>query len=417
MAMVRRGNPNAADPSATAKPWWLVGQAATALAAGMGVGRFVYTPILPLMHAQARLSPQSGAELATSNYTGYLVGALVTIAVPALVRARPPLRGSFVVLTASLALMPATHAVDVWLGLRFVAGVASALIFVIAASALLTGLRAHAHHLVGWGFGGVGAGIALSGGLVLVLRTTGTWQQAWWSAAGLTAVCAILAWRLPMPAHRDEPAASSGDSQAGPRWFTALLTSYSLEGIGYIIAGTFLVAAIDQSTSSWIGTGAWVLVGLAAMPSPALWAWLSRTWSRPTLLVVALVVQAVGIALPVLGGGAAAALASAILFGATFLGISTIVLAVGAHLRVARAVAILTSGYSAGQILGPVAVTPLLHNGYHVALLVSAGVVTLAAVAAGALRLRFPHDLGPLPTRVHATRETATDKGKHHDKY
>jgi predicted MFS family arabinose efflux permease len=402
MAMVWQENPNAAGPTATARPWWLVGQAAAALAAGMGVGRFVYTPILPLMHAHAELSPQSGAELATSNYTGYLVGALVAIAVPALVRARAALRWSFVVLTASLALMPATHAVDVWLGLRFVAGVASALIFVIAVSALLTGLRAHAHHLVGWGFGGVGAGIALSGGLVLILRTTGTWQHAWWSAAGLTVVCAILAWRLPIPARRDEPAASPGDPRAGTRWFTALLTSYSLEGIGYIIAGTFLVAAIDQSTSGWVGTGAWVLVGLAATASPALWAWLSRTWSRPALLVVALAVQAMGIALPVLGGGAAAALTSAILFGATFLGISTIALAIGAHLRVTRAVAILTSGYSAGQILGPVVVTPLLHNGYHVALLVSTGVVALAAVAAGALRLRYPHDLGPLPSRVRA---------------
>lgn len=321
-----------------------------------------------------------------------------------MVRARPALRWSFVLLTASLALMPATRAGDVWLGLRFVAGVASALIFVIAASALLTGLRTHAHHLVGWGFGGVGAGIALSGGLVLGPHASGTWQQAWWSAAGLTVVCAVLAWRLPMPAHRDEPPASPGDSRAGPRWFAALLTSYSLEGIGYIIAGTFLVAAIDQGASGWIGTGAWVLVGLAAVPSPALWAWLSRTWSRPTLLVVALVVQAVGIALPVLGGGAVAALASAILFGATFLGIATIVLAVGAHLRVTRAVAIFTSGYSAGQIIGPVAVTPLLHNGYHVALLVSAGVVALAAVAAGAPRLRFPHHLGPLPGQVRATR-------------
>jgi predicted MFS family arabinose efflux permease len=379
-----------AGVSATARPWWLVGQAAAALAAGMGVGRFVYTPILPLMHAQAGLSPQLGAGLATSNYAGYLVGALATIAVPALARARLALRGSLVVLTASLALMPATRAAEVWLGLRFVAGVASALIFVIAVSALLTGLRAHAQHLVGWGFGGVGAGIALSGGLVLILRTTGTWQEAWWSAAALTVVCAVLSWRLPIPAHRAEPAASPGEPRARPHAFAALLASYSLEGIGYIIAGTFLVAAFDQSTSGWIGTGAWVLVGLAAVPSPALWAWLSRFRSRPTLLLAALVVQAVGIALPVLVGGAAAALASAVLFGATFLGISTLALAIGTHLHVARAVAILTTGYSAGQIVGPVAVAPLLHHGYPVALLVSAGVVALAAVAAGVLRLRFP---------------------------
>jgi hypothetical protein len=144
-----------------------------------------------------------------------------------------------------------------------------------------------------------------------------------------------------------------------------------------------------------------VLVGLAAVPSTALWARLSRTWSRPTLLFAALLVQAAGIALPAIAGGVSSAAISATLFGATFLGIGSIALAIGTHLQVPRAVAILTTGYSIGQILGPLAVAPLLHNGYHQALLIGAGVVALAAVAAGVLRHRFPHHLGPLPSRVH----------------
>jgi MFS family permease len=138
----------------------------------MGIGRFVYTPILPLMHAQAGLPPQLGAELATANYLGYLIGALAAVFIPALTRSQLVLRLSLLLLAASLALMPATHAAGAWLGLRLVAGIASALIFVIAVSALFNGLRAHAQQLVGWGFGGVGAGIALSGGLVLALRAS-----------------------------------------------------------------------------------------------------------------------------------------------------------------------------------------------------------------------------------------------------
>jgi hypothetical protein len=107
------------------------------------------------------------------------------------------------------------------------------------------------------------------------------------------------------------PVASA--AAAGPgvprshRWFAALLASYTLEGVGYIIAGTFLVAAIEQGTPDWSGTGAWVLVGLAALPAPAVWAWLGRRWSRPGLLLAALVSQAAGIALP---AGIAAALAT-----------------------------------------------------------------------------------------------------------
>ena len=382
----------------TPGPWAIVGPGAAALAAGMGIGRFVYTPILPLMHAQAGLSPQLGAELATANYLGYLVGALAAIFIPAVTRSQLVLRLSLLVLAASLALMPATHAGGVWLSLRLVAGTASALIFVIAISALFSGLRAHAPHLVGWGFGGVGAGIALSGGLVLVLRSAGSWQQAWWSAAALALVCSALAWRLPTTGQQVR--APQRADQAGRYWFAALLTSYCLEGVGYIIAGTFLVAAIDQTGPAWAGSFAWVLAGLAAVPTAASWAWLSRIWSRPTLLVAALGVQAIGIALPVLAGGVAAALVAAILFGATFLGISTIVLAVGAHLRVPHAVALLTTGYGAGQILGPLVVAPFLRGGYHQALLIGAAVVLLAALAAAALRRRFPHHLGPLPSRV-----------------
>ncbi|WP_328891519.1 YbfB/YjiJ family MFS transporter [Streptomyces sp. NBC_00316] len=367
----------------------------------MGVGRFVYTPILPLMHAQVGLSAGAGADLATANYVGYLVGAIAGILLPQLVRSSAVLRGCLVVLTVSLAAMPMTHATAVWLLLRLCAGVASALIFVFAAGSLLSHLRDHPAHLPGWAFGGVGAGIALSGLLVLVVRSTADWQAAWWASAGLAALLAIPSWFLrPEPAPQAVASTPGAQRQTtGPRpyrWFTALFASYTLEGIGYIIAGTFLVAAIEQSSPGWIGSGAWVLVGLAAIPSSALWAGLGRRWSRPDLLLAALAVQAVGIALPALIGGVAAALLSALLFGATFIGVSTLALATGAHLRFPRAVALLTAGYSVGQILGPLVATPLLRHGYHQALILAAVVVLVAALAAALLRIGFPHHM-PTP--------------------
>ncbi|MBI0383265.1 YbfB/YjiJ family MFS transporter, partial [Streptomyces albiflaviniger] len=150
----------------------------------MGVGRFVYTPILPLMHAQAGLSAATGANLATANYVGYLLGALAGTFLPRLMRSPAVLRSCLVVLAVSLAGMPLTRATAVWLLLRLCAGVVSAVIFVIAVSSLLSHLRDHPAHLPGWAFGGVGAGIALSGSLVLALRTIADWQAAWWAAAG-----------------------------------------------------------------------------------------------------------------------------------------------------------------------------------------------------------------------------------------
>ncbi|MER6069619.1 YbfB/YjiJ family MFS transporter [Streptomyces sp. NPDC001817] len=379
----------------------------------MGVGRFVYTPILPLMHAQAGLSAAAGANLATANYVGYLIGALAGTFLPRLVRSAAVLRGSLLALVASLAAIPLTHSTTVWLLLRLGAGAFSALIFVIAVSSLLSHLREHPAHLPGWAFGGVGAGIALSGLLVLVLRTVGTWQAAWWAAAALAAALTLAAWGLrPEPA--PQPASSASGTHvrtSGPRthrWFGALIASYTLEGIGYIIAGTFLVAAIEQTSPGWIGSGAWVLVGLAAVPSSALWAWLGHRWSRPDLLLAALGVQAVGIALPALVGGVAAALISAVLFGSTFIGVSTLALAAGAHLRFPRAVALLTTGYSVGQILGPLVATPLLHHGYHQALILASVVVLAAALGALVLRIGFPHHM---PTPGHPVRRSEPATG------
>ncbi|MFI9383366.1 YbfB/YjiJ family MFS transporter [Kutzneria sp. NPDC052558] len=364
-------------------PWLHVGRSAAALATSMGIGRFVYTPILPLMTAQAGLSAQGGAALATSNYVGYLVGALAG-ALP-VVRRPAAARASLVAIVVTLAAMPLTHNVILWILLRFIAGLASAVTFVAAVGSALHHLREHPAHLPGWAFGGIGGGIALSGVVVLVLRAVGDWSTAWWSSAALAALFAIPAWGM----HPEPEIQSTVDIVSGStRQFAALFTSYSLEGVGYIIAGTFLVAAIDQTSPGWLGSGAWVIVGLAATPSAALWAWLGRRWSRPWLLVVALLVQAIGVALPALLDNVAGALVAAVLFGGTFIGIATLSLATGAELRFPRSVALLTAGYSAGQIIGPLAAAPLLHNGYQPALVLAAAVLVAAAAAAGVLAKR-----------------------------
>ncbi|MDT8913119.1 YbfB/YjiJ family MFS transporter [Amycolatopsis sp. PS_44_ISF1] len=377
-------------PGSARAAWALLGPGAAALAASMGVGRFVYTPILPLMTARAGLSAASGASLATANYLGYFAGALLGMFAPALTRSANAYRGSLVVLTGSLALMPGTDSVPAWFGLRLLAGVASGVVFVFAVNSTLSHLRDRPPHLTGWVFGGVGLGIALSGAGVLVIRSAGDWRTAWWATAALCGVFAIAAWRLrPEPAPGPDPAAPARAPRTH-RWFFTLLGSYTLEGVGYIIAGTFLVAAISQRSPGGLGGAAWILVGLAAAPSTVLWSRLSRRWSRPGLLTTALLVQAAGIALPALLGGTAAALAGAALFGATFMGVGTLALTTDAHLRFPRSVALLTAGYSLGQVLGPLVSGPLLRHGYQQALVLGALIVLAAAAAAGLLRIGFP---------------------------
>ena len=353
----------------------------------MGIGRFVYTPILPLMTSQAGLSPAAAGALATANYVGYLVGALLGVAAPRHVRTTATWRLSLVTVVAGLAVMPLTHDVAAWLIIRAVTGCASAMLFVIAVDWMLDHARGRSAQLPGWGFGGVGTGIALSGLMVLALPHAG-WRTAWWTSAVLAVGVAAIAWN--MRGARDQAAAPIPEQAGQRRWFLVVLLCYFLEGVGYIIAGTFLVAAVGQSSVGWLGSGAWVVVGLAAVPSAALWAMVGARWSRSTLLAVALVGQSIGIALPAIVGGTAPALIGAVAFGGTFIGVSTLALAAGRELAVPGAVAVLTAGYSVGQIVGPLLVTPLLHHGDHGfrhALLASAAIVAGSAATAVWLRL------------------------------
>ena len=401
-------------------PWTPALQAAAALAASMGIGRFAYTPILPLMHAQAPLSAQYGSGAGHRQLRGLPRG---RAAGHGQARGHPvsadPAGAGLALVVVTLALMAATENHAAWLALRLAAGIASALVFMIAVSALLTGLRGPRQYRSGWEFSGVGAGIALSGAVVLA---AGTWRTAWLAAAGFALILTVGAWPLrpgSAPCSLEpcslEPCSLEPRSleprsleprtrpsrerrrrySRGPRpaaGSPALLTSYSLEGVGYIIAGTFLVAAINENSPAWAGSGAWVLTGLAAVPASAAWALLSPRWTRSSLLCAALLIQAAGIALPALVSGVVPALLSAVLFGATFLGVASMALALGLHLRYPRAVALLTTGYGLGQILGPLVVTPLLHHGYHLALLIAAGIVLAAALAAAVLRMELDSD-------------------------
>jgi predicted MFS family arabinose efflux permease len=378
--------------------WSIVLQTGATLAAAMGVGRFVFTPILPLMEAQAHLAPAQASLLATGNYLGYLVGAALGIALPVLARTRVAARSAIIVLIVTLLAMPLTTDLVAWIALRGIAGLASAVMFMVAGNAILDELSTRAPHAIGWAYGGVGAGIATSGILVAVVSSIGDWRAAWWSSAALAALLAAIGWFIGDPltrrnAHRETGPRSSGRGHRA--WFIALGVSYFFEGAGYIIAGTFLVAAVTATGPDWLGHGVWTIAGLAALPSCALWTWLALRVSRPTLITGALLLQAVGIALPVLSPSAPAAVASAVLFGATFVGITTLSLATGRHLRVPGAIAILTTGYGVGQVVGPLIVAPTLGGGYRVALVVAAGLVLIAAVSAALLRVRFPHQGAP----------------------
>jgi MFS family permease len=154
------------------RPFSLAGAGLLALAVAMGVGRFAFTPLLPLMQADAGVTLTEGSWLAFANYLGYLVGALGTVwmrfAPHRMVRVGLVATG---LLTLAVGLV---QGFAVWWVLRFLGGVASAWVLVFAASLVLERLvAAGAPQLFGLVFGGVGVGIVATGLACLALAGLG----------------------------------------------------------------------------------------------------------------------------------------------------------------------------------------------------------------------------------------------------
>jgi predicted MFS family arabinose efflux permease len=247
--------------------------------------------------------------------------------------------------------------VELWGGVRLLAGMASAGTFVMASASVVTVLAGHGRgHLSGLHYGGVGLGIAGSGVLVLAVSPVQGWPAAWLWLAGIGAVLALAAWRLIPPA---APAQAHTVGGKGPvRLPMALLAaSYFCEGMGYIVTGTFLVAIIKQTPglAAW-AEWSWVAVGLAAFPSVFLWSALAKRIGAVWALFWAHIAQAIGVVLPTLSEHPVAVLVSAVLFGGTFLAITGLVLSIGGTMaagRTGRMIAWLTAAFGLGQVIGP----------------------------------------------------------------
>jgi MFS family permease len=387
----------------------------------MGLGRFAFTAVLPMMQDGEGVSAGNGSLLATGNYVGYLVGAVMAMVLGVVVERRIVWQLSSLALVASLFLMAASDQLWLWLAWRVIAGVASALLFIAVVRMIVK--ATWSHHHAGWAYGGVGAGIAMSSIIASVCDLFGGWRIAWVLTGLVVAVLLTVgsprddADPDPLEVPGSDAMATSPDIDpginldTGGRMFWMLVASYLLEGAGYIVAGTFLVATAHAVSTPGVAHSLWLIVGLAAVPSSVLWAWLSHHVSRPTLLAAALTLQAGGIALTGSTAGTSAVIATGLLFGGTFMGVTTLALAAGNDFTVPAAVAILSAAYAIGQVVGPVLVAPLLARGYQPALTGAAVIVALAASLAVLLRLRSPRHLllAPAASRV-ATHDQFTSR-------
>lgn len=330
-----------------------------ALAAAIGIGRFVYTPILPPMIAALGLSKSAAGLIASANFLGYLGGALA-VALPALPGSRRLwLLGALAISALTTAGMGLTQALPVFLVLRFVGGAASAFVLILASTVVLEHLaEAGRGGLSALHFAGVGSGIAVSAALVALLLQ---WSQPWsslWLASGAVSLVALVAAAALLPAGVAPTRAAAGTTtELVDPGLRRLVIAYGLFGFGYVITATFLVAIVRGTPAiRELEPVIWIVFGLAAAPSVALWTRIAAPLGIPKAFALASLVEAAGVLASVAWPSVLGVFVAAILVGGTFMGLTALGLIRARALASGdprRALAWMTGAFGLGQIIGP----------------------------------------------------------------
>jgi predicted MFS family arabinose efflux permease len=324
-----------------------------AMAAAIGIGRFVYTPILPPMVEELGLTKGEAGIIAAANFMGYFAGALLAaVRLPG--SRRSWLIGALLVNAAALAAMGLVSSMLALSVLRFIAGLVSAFGLIFSSALVLDRLAATGHgRLSAVHFAGVGIGIAVSAALVALLHD---WRTMWF-ASGALALAAGVAVIALVPAEQAGAPSAAGSKRAPfPTGFAPLAVAYGLFGFGYIITATFIVAMVRGTPSiANLEPYIWVMFGLAAAPSVALWTGLAARWGIRRTFAIAALIQAVGVAVSALWVTEATVIVASVLVGGSFMGLTALGLIAareGGGDPGSR-IALMTAAFSAGQIVGP----------------------------------------------------------------
>lgn len=332
-----------------------------ALILTVGLARFAYTPMLPIMRDQAGVSHVLGGWLATINYAGYMFGAVLAASISDLRWKFLLYRVGLVVAVLSTGAMGLTHSVPLWAALRFAAGFSSTAGLLLASGLMLNWLLRQGHRLeLGLHFMGLGLGIVVSGLAVGAMSPWLTWDGQWIGLGALGLLFLLPAWRwLPAPAAPAPTGAKAASAAPVPtaRWMWLLIASYFAAGFGYVISATFIVAIVEKlpllaGQGGWV----WVMVGIAATPSCAAWDRIAARAGQIQALMVAFGLQTLSTLVPALSEDPWLNLASAMLFGATSFGIVSLTLTlVGRHFPAnpAKAMARMTLSFGVAQIIAP----------------------------------------------------------------
>lgn len=370
-----------------------------ALSIAMGIGRFSFTPILPMMQNDGTLTLTLGGWLASSNYLGYLIGGLTArffIGKPVLL-----VKSALLIVVFTTIGMGVAANYAGWLVLRLVSGAAGAWVMV-GVSVLCMPRLTQTPRIASLVFTGVGNGISLTGIVCLSLVMLDLSANTAWIVTGLLAMLlGLIIWPVFSEnrfAQNTTERAHSPTRTSPNRPLTSstppsriLIWCYGMSGFGYIIPATFLPAqARDILGDTPLFGLAWPVFGMASAVMVFFAGLLCARWGRLRIWSIAHLVMALGVAIPTFWPGLAGIIVAALCVGGTFAAVSLIAIQHGQAVSGPAGpmmVAKLTTAYASGQILGPIFISMLDGN---MSLALWTGAVTL--ILSSWMLSRLPQD-------------------------
>ena len=350
-----------------------------AAAVSLGMTRFAYALLLPPMRDDLLWSYTLAGAMNTFNAVGYLVGALLTPWVLRRWGAVRVLIWGALAATIFMALTGFLIDTAALLFQRFLAGVASAAVFVsggLLAARLGAQIPAQSGLLLGVYYGGTGWGIVLSAlmvpaslGWAQVQAVDHPWSWAWWSLAGLCLALSLLMILIRRPLMHwapESPPSMASTHQAAPatrglrQWFFALL-GYGCFGVGYIGYMTFVVALLrEQGAGPADITLFYALLGVAVVVSSRVWAGLLNHYRGGQALSILNALLSVATLIPAITAAWPLMMISGLIFGLVFLSLVASTTAMVKHNlppeQWASGISVFTVVFALGQIVGPVVV-------------------------------------------------------------
>lgn len=355
-----------------------------ALIVGVGVARFVFTSLLPFMLEDFLTLTYAGI-LASVNFAGYLSGSIFSVFIKDINAKVKYFRLGMILCVGTTLILGITTNETIWFISRIIAGFGAAMALVVGSAIVMTKLNMEDKtKAMGIHFSGIGFSILVTDLISrIVLANGGNWQTSWIILTLFGAVAAVYSVYILSfdKVVNQEVVKHKFDKSIFSIFVIVLIMAYFTEGVGFVVQGTFLPDIINSLEGlEGYGSFTWTIVGLAGIPSCIIWMRLAHKYGSINIIMIAMLIQIVGILIPAFTTNIYLNLLSGLLYGGTFVGLVALFMSLGGKLAASNPVILmgaLTTAYGIGQVAAPLYSVAIIEyfGSYTYALYLTAAIV------------------------------------------